>query len=251
MDTAIVDPQVGGALIQGAAAIIAAVAVVVLGWLVGLSVAAKWAFYQKRRELDLAAAHELYELYGEFFAIWKLWNQYRTLGKQDRNGDEQVLPRVDEDQPLRNPERLKLLKRVSYAYDPRLELLERVSNAEGRMEALFIKIASEKSLKHEEWCEFGKFRQAFQRLRNRIQHNESLGWRSSEDPEYLTFKRLACFVATKFTADVPANTGKAYNSSPDKAYEALHEITHNRHEAKGDRADRRAADGSTGSEEAD
>jgi hypothetical protein len=198
--TATVPHQVVAALIQGAAAIIAAVAVVGLGWLVGHSVAAKWALYQKRRELDLDAAHELYELYGEFFAIWKLWNQYRNLGKQDRNGDEQVLPRVDRN-PL--PDWLKLLERVSYAYDPRLELLERVSNAEGRMEALFIKIASEKSLKHEEWCELGKFRHAFQRLRNRIQHNESLDVHSSENPDYLTFKCLACFVATQFTADVP------------------------------------------------
>jgi hypothetical protein len=230
--TATVQPQVVGALIQGAAAIIAAVAVVGLGWRVGQSVAAQWALYQKRRELDLDAAHELYELYGEFFAIWKLWNQYRTLGEHNRNEDQQTLPRVDENPPPRNPERLKLLKRVSNADDPRLKLLERVSNAEGRMEALFIKIASEKSLKHEEWCEFGKFRHAFQRLRNRIQYNESLGWHSSEDSEYLTFKRLACFVATKFTADVPVNIDKAYNSSPDKAYEALHDITHNRHEAK-------------------
>ena len=116
--------------------------------------------------------------------------------------------------------------------DPRLQLLERISNAEGRMEALFIKIASEKSWRNDDWSELGKFRQAFQLLRNRIRCNESLGWNSSEDPEYLTFKRLACFVATRLNADESEDIYKAYNSDPCKAYEAFREITNNRHETQ-------------------
>lgn len=36
--------------------------------------ASRWNFFLKQRELDLAAVHQFYGLYGEFFAVWKLWH---------------------------------------------------------------------------------------------------------------------------------------------------------------------------------
>ena len=40
-----------------------------------------WSAWQKRRELQLTAADTFYKLYGEFFAIWKLWNFLQDKGE--------------------------------------------------------------------------------------------------------------------------------------------------------------------------
>ncbi len=41
-----------------------------VGWLVGQRLTYQWNLRQKQREMDLAAAQDLQQLYGEFFAIW-------------------------------------------------------------------------------------------------------------------------------------------------------------------------------------
>ncbi len=70
MDTWSFEHKVIEAALTGAISVVT----LLLGWLVGVRITAAWTLRQKRRELELSAAHELYRLYGEFFAVWKLWN---------------------------------------------------------------------------------------------------------------------------------------------------------------------------------
>ena len=51
------------------AAVTGVVAVLAGSWLV-----LYWNTRQKQRELDLSTAQTFHRLYGEFFAVWKLWN---------------------------------------------------------------------------------------------------------------------------------------------------------------------------------
>ena len=42
-----------------------------------------WNLQLKRREADLASMKTFHELYGEFFAVWKLWNYFaRDIGPE-------------------------------------------------------------------------------------------------------------------------------------------------------------------------
>ena len=51
-----------------------------LGWLVGQRLTYRWNIRQKRREAQLSTTQQFYSAYGEFFAVWKLWNR---LGGDD------------------------------------------------------------------------------------------------------------------------------------------------------------------------
>ena len=51
------------------------------GWIIGLRLTYKWNVRQKRRELQLSATHQFYAAYGEFFAVWKLWNRLDRSSK--------------------------------------------------------------------------------------------------------------------------------------------------------------------------
>ena len=61
-------------LTEIARALLGPAATVLLAWAVGNRLSARWAMRQKRREETRVAANEFYRLYGEFFAVWKLWN---------------------------------------------------------------------------------------------------------------------------------------------------------------------------------
>ena len=45
-----------------------------LGWVIGKQLTVLWSRRQKQNEQDLDAARDFHALYGEFFALWKLWN---------------------------------------------------------------------------------------------------------------------------------------------------------------------------------
>jgi hypothetical protein len=135
---------------------------VLLAGLIGNRLSAKWAWRQKRREQAQAAADQLFRLYGEFFAVWKLSNY-----------------------ELRQP--------VADA-GKRFSLLERAAAAEGSMESLLVKIACERRLTSDEIRTLGCFRQGYQRLRQMIRDGKPLKWNYSEHPEYLAFKRLSASV---------------------------------------------------------
>jgi hypothetical protein len=164
-------------LIKSLLSLLVSVVTLGLGWFVGQRLSIYWAIKQKRRELELAAVSEFYKLYGEFFAIWKLWNQLcreDSSTKQSKSFEEN---------------------------SPRWELLRRASNAEGSLESLLVKIASEKPLSKADIEILGRFRQAYQSLRESISINKKLNWGGSEHPEYLTFKRLAYLLANVILSD--------------------------------------------------
>ena len=46
----------------------------VFAWLVGNRISVSWALRQKHREYSLSVGTEFYQVYGEFFATWKLAN---------------------------------------------------------------------------------------------------------------------------------------------------------------------------------
>lgn len=144
-------------LLKAVLSIIVAIITLSFGWLVGQRLTVYWAIRQKRRELELSAVNEFYRLYGEFFAVWKLWSYYLGFAWADDN--------------LRFPD------------VTRWELLQRASAAEGALESLFVKLSSERKLFDEDIEVLGRFRQAYQTLRESIRDNENLGWYSQNHPE--------------------------------------------------------------------
>ena len=142
----------------------AATAIVSAG--VGAFLTVFWNTRQKQRELDLAAAEAFYRLYGEFFAVWKLWNYYR------RDVGAHALPAAS-----------------------RWELLKRAADAEAGVEAILGQLAAQRDLGDDLISDLGKFRQGYQTLRTRIRDDRAIEWSDSEHPEYVAFKSLAASVA--------------------------------------------------------
>jgi hypothetical protein len=162
-----------------------------VGWLVGQRLTYQWNLRQKRRESELATAQDLQRLYGEFFAIWKFWNG-SARGKE---------PAIGQD------------------------LLCRAAEAEGLLERVLVKLATERHLSPADRDTLGKFRQGYQQLRRVINLGQPLEWRSSEDPEYLAFKRLAVAVTL-----IVQREGGVAQLSADEAFASLRDITANRQE---------------------
>lgn len=144
--------------------LIASALLLALGWFIGLRLTYKWNIRQKRREIQLSASQSFYSSYGEFFAIWKLWN------------------RVDHKAPSFD--------------DRRWELYKRAAAVEGVIEGILVKLCSELTLCDEELKILGSFRQAFQQLRDSIRDQKPLAWTHSEHPSYVVFKTLAVQVAS-------------------------------------------------------
>lgn len=137
------------------------VAIIVGSWLT-----LSWNTRQKQREMDLSTAENFHRLYGEFFAVWKLWNYFiRDIGSA-------ALPGAS-----------------------RWELLKRATDAEAGIEAILGKLASQRSLAPEVVNDLGKFRQAYQTLRETIGDGVPLNWKYSSDARYQNFKKLATAVA--------------------------------------------------------
>ena len=137
-----------------------------IAWAFGHRLTAKWGDWQKRREQVRDAANGFYKLYGEFFAIWKLWNY--SLGQ--KMNDEDLIER-------------------------QWKLLERAAAAEASMETTMVKLASERILTDAEMAMLGRFRQAYQCLRQSIKRGKRLDWSYDKHPEYLAFKHLATGVS--------------------------------------------------------
>ena len=174
--------------------LLAPVVTLLTAWAIGHRLAARWSLWQKHREQTLAATSEFYRLYGEFFAVWKLWNnsvrQSTAVGQDDR----------------------------------RWNLLERAAAAEASMETIMLKLASERILSEADLATLGRFRQAFQYLRDVIRQREELDWHYSEHPGYLAFKKLAVRVSRLVSADV------SRLPTAEQAQELLIAITSNRWE---------------------
>jgi hypothetical protein len=142
-------------LIKAAISGISGVCLLILTWLVGQR--------QKRRELQLSSLQQFYVAYGEFFAVWKLWN--------------------------------RLERDVASFEDRRWELLKRAAAAEATIEGTLVKLSLELNLDEDDVTSLGRFRQAFQQLRESIRDNQILPWLYAGCPEYKTFKALSITVA--------------------------------------------------------
>jgi hypothetical protein len=156
--------QGDGTLTAIIAAFAAPVLTLGLAWLVGNSLTTRWDTVKKQAELDLAAMEQFYKIYGEFFAVWKLWED-----AIQRNGGK------------------------------RNELFERIAAAEAQLEALIVRISCQRALTQDEIHIIGAFRQAYQTLRKCMKHGQSLsadhGWNASNAAPYAAFKGLAASVA--------------------------------------------------------
>ena len=86
------------------------------GWYIGKRLTASWAYSQKQAEQDLTAAADFHGLYGDFFAIWKLWNYFVRRGGT-----------------------------TEFQGGSRWDLLDRASRAEAKLEATLIRLASQKN----------------------------------------------------------------------------------------------------------
>ncbi|WP_147943960.1 hypothetical protein [Microbispora sp. CSR-4] len=175
-----------------------------LGWLVGNRLTARWDERKKRRELDLLALGAFYEAYGQFCSIWKSWDGAPASFRED--------------------DRFQA------------EMLSRAAEAEGKVESLLVRLASEHSLSQRECTLLGCFRQAFQSLRKSIQRKVPLQsriyksgtreivahrWTSADAPPYLAFKALA-----GFTSDLMSNSSLS-SREPESSFIALRRITSN------------------------
>lgn len=167
MDTALLD-----ATIREAPRLLSSLILLLLAWAGGQRLTVKWNLRQKRRELDIATAREFHALYGDFFATWKLWNCYR------RDVGAEALPGAS-----------------------RWDLLKRASEAEGRFEAMLVRLSCDRALGPEHQERLGKFRQLYQTLRETIRANKPLPWGSSDDPPYVAFKQLAPQIAALVVAE--------------------------------------------------
>jgi hypothetical protein len=155
--------------------------VLVLGWFIGQKLTYTWNVRQKRREMQLSASQQFYIAYGEFFAVWKLWNRL--------------------DQTKDNFEERKW------------ELLKRAAAAEATVEGTLVKLCSELSLDTNQIVVVGCFRQAFQQLREHIQRGKILPWYGSETPEYKRFKALAVNIAALLNSRWPDTSNSLHRSS--------------------------------------
>ena len=172
-----------------------------LTWLVGQSLTFSWNLRQKRKEFELSALNQLYTLYGEFFSIWKLWNSFK------KSND------------LSNHSKTAIPKEVYW------QLYERTLAMEGGVESILVKLTAERTLSQSSIENLGKFRQAFQILRETIRDDQPLEWSASHHPEYLAFKQLNTYVASMLSSS------KYYKRPyPKQAYNALKTITANKWE---------------------
>jgi len=179
----------------------------VLAWVVGTSVSYVWDERRRRRESDLTALATFYQLYGQFFATWKLWSSNKRYGAK-----------------LAPPDQVQW------------GLLECAENVEGGFEALLVKLASERSLNNDDKLLLGCFREAYQMLREKIRENEPLDWWASPThsgdgfEQYRAFKALAGYVASLLESSPKQRLLMPAILKPDKdeAIAALDEITKRR-----------------------
>jgi hypothetical protein len=130
----------------------------------------EWQEARKQRDLDLQSLGELYALYGEFCTTWKLAHGINAIGDDRPEG-------------------------------PAM-LLERAASAEGRMEALVVRIAAERPLSGEQVERLGALRQVYQRARESLlprAKERGAGvheWGSAGSPGYVALKALTVEVAS-------------------------------------------------------
>jgi hypothetical protein len=144
-------------------------------WLLGQQILAYWEVQKKQKELDIGTATQFQQLYGEFKTVWRLWKIYYF---NDLNNNKDITLKT-----FPPPEHL------------RWELLKRATAAEGSVESILVKMATERDLSANQLEYLGLFRQAYQQLREAIRDNKPINWKR-EDAEYKLLNDLASETAT-------------------------------------------------------
>jgi hypothetical protein len=173
-------------LVKGGISVVVTLIGLGAGWLVGQRLTYQWNLRQKRRESELATAQDLQRLYGEFFAVWKVWDRVAS----------DVEPSVYRD------------------------LLQQAAEAEGLLERVLVKLATERRLAEADKSTLCRFRQGYQQLRRAIKSGTPLGWKGADDPRYRAFKRLVVTVTLLVQRD-----GGMTKIGADEAFFNLREIT--------------------------
>jgi hypothetical protein len=143
-----------------------ALVLLAITWGFGQSIIAIWDVRKKQRELDIATTAQFQQLYGEFKEIGRLWKIYKR--REDAT--------------------------MTYPENTRWELLKRAIAAESKIEAILVKLSTERSLDEGELEQLGLFRQCYQQLREAIRDNEELVF-SEYGLEYKFFNNLASHTA--------------------------------------------------------
>jgi hypothetical protein len=121
---------------------------------------------RKQREFDRETMQELASLYGKIFATWKAWDTYCRF-------------------PVPQP-----------AEETAWKLLSDAADAEGRLEAMLVRLAADRPLRDpEDIRTLAGLRQSFKIVRKAIRENKPLGWRSSRDRQYAALKAYAASTA--------------------------------------------------------
>jgi hypothetical protein len=158
----------------------------------GQKIIARWDVIKKQRELDIAVARDFQKLSGEFKEVSRLW---RICGYRG-------------DKP-----------NIKFAESMAGELLRRAAAAEGGVEAIIMKLSTERVLDQDEIRALGLFRQAYQKLREAIRDSRPLEWTHSTK-EYHLYNDVAAQVARLVSAsDLQTQTDAA------AAKDALRKIT--------------------------
>ena len=153
-------------------------------WGIGQSILTYWEVKKKRKELDIQTVQRLQELIGEWKTVWRLWKVYKENAANSLNKPEYT----------------------------RWELLSRVSAAEGGIEAILLKIASERSITKGDCEQLGLFRQAYQQLREAIRDDNSILW-DRKDPEYWMFHELSVRVTYIFEGSEAKRSAEDANAN--------------------------------------
>jgi hypothetical protein len=180
-----------------------AVIVVAFAWLVTDRFAARRARAQARQQRSLAAAEELYRVYGQFFGVWKQWEHAKRKPDSSAAGPAEVRGR----------------------------LLGEAGQVEGSYESLLVRIAMEQPVGAEDRAALWAMRFALKQLRYAIRQDRALGWwRSDIHPsdagregyrQYQAFKSLSTRVATILVAADPFGPAPAY----EEGARCLHDVT--------------------------
>ncbi len=199
-------------LIKGLISLGTGCIILALGWLVGNNLTYRMNIRQKRREIEIDRANQFFQLYGEFFAIWKLYNHLLIH---------------------------HFLNDTRY-----IEILKRASDAEAGIEAILIKIASDKKLSQNDIETLGNFRQSYQFLRETICNKRQIDWYYCNHYQYKRFKELSCKVANMLLEDNKNKlSSKVTNIFPifckkptnEEAFNTFLEITDNKWEKEWDK----------------
>lgn len=185
------------ASIKAIPAFMGSLVLLLLAWVIGQRISTAWNIRQKQKENNLENAREFHRLYGEFIAIWRLWNYFISNESISANSAR------------------------------RWDLYDRACTAEGKMEALLVRLACERALSSEDIDVLGRFRQVYQVLRDTMRKSVRLDWSYSEHPDYVEFKTLSPKVALLALG----SQGRTQPSAKHSA-EQLLEMTSNWYEAQ-------------------